>query len=71
MRRLLLSLLLAAGCGEPVATLGVVQGQLVFNLEEGLDPVSLAGHRIEIDGPDEQAAQKALEILLENNFYED
>ncbi len=27
--------------------------------------------RIEIDGSDEEAAQKALETLLENNFYED
>jgi phosphotransferase system HPr (HPr) family protein len=27
--------------------------------------------RIEIDGSDEEAAQKALETLFENNFYED
>jgi len=27
--------------------------------------------RIEVDGPDEQAAQKALEALFDNNFYED
>lgn len=27
--------------------------------------------RIEVDGPDEQAAQKALEVLFDNNFYED
>jgi phosphocarrier protein HPr len=27
--------------------------------------------RIEIDGPDEEAAYKALEVLFDNNFYEE
>jgi len=27
--------------------------------------------RVEINGPDEKAAQKALETLFDNNFYED
>ncbi|MDP3938339.1 MAG: HPr family phosphocarrier protein [Deltaproteobacteria bacterium] len=27
--------------------------------------------RVEVDGPDEKAAQKALKTLFDNNFYED
>ena len=27
--------------------------------------------RIEIDGPDDESARKALEALFDNNFYED
>ncbi|MCH7549160.1 MAG: HPr family phosphocarrier protein [Candidatus Krumholzibacteriota bacterium] len=27
--------------------------------------------RIEIDGPDDEAARRALETLFDNNFYED
>lgn len=54
----------------------VYNGEKYANGKSILGLASLAAARgatvrIEIDGPDEAAAQKAIESLFDNNFYED
>lgn len=54
----------------------VYNGERAANGKSILGLASLAAARgtnvrIEVDGPDEQAARKALENLFDSNFYED
>jgi phosphocarrier protein len=58
------------------ASITVYNGEKYANGKSILGLASLAAARgatvrIEIDGPDEEAAQKALEALFDNNFYEE
>ena len=54
----------------------VYNGEQVANGKSILGLASLAAARgalvrIEVDGPDEEAARKALETLFDNKFYEE